>query len=232
MSRQARRSRREELSVVELKPERHVWHPPKPLTGLTPNQKRYIGYLRTHSISFGIGAAGTGKSYCAAAVAADALRDGEIDRIVVTRPCVGAEDDIGALPGTLEEKIAPYIAPIRLILEERMGRSQVDYMLKAEKIVAIPVNFLRGHNLTHSFILADEAQNLNARQFKLLLTRTGVGSRLAITGDSRQVDIHDSGLTDAINRIQHIPAVGIVEFDRSDVVRSSLVAEILQAYDE
>src|SRR5574340_658913 len=212
-----------------------AWVPraaPAPLHGLTPSQKRFIGYLQTHQITFGVGAAGTGKTYVAAAVAADALRAGEVDSIIVTRPLVGAEDDVGALPGTLDEKIAPFIAPVRAILEERLGKGQVEYMIKAEKIRAMPVAFLRGHSLAHSFILADEAQNLTPRQFKLLLTRIGQGTRMAITGDTRQTDIRDSGLIDAINRIRHIPAVAVVEFDRSDVVRSSVVAEILLAYDE
>lgn len=232
MAQKRRRQQAEDniLSMIEMRaPARPTV---KPLQGMTPSQVRLIRCLGTQRIVFAVGSAGTGKSYVCAAVAADALREGEVERIVVTRPMVSAEDDVGALPGTLEEKIAPYLAPVRNILDERLGRSHVDNLIRMGRITAVPVAFLRGHSFADTFVLADEAQNLSARQFKLLLTRIGRGSRLAITGDSKQVDIRDSGLEDAIRRISHIPAVSVVEFDRSDVVRDDIVAEILQAYDE
>ena len=235
MSRNARRQQRrnndDHLTLVE--PMRRPAPVVKPLTGLTSNQNRLIRYLHSHQIVFAIGDAGTGKSYVAVTVAADMLREGQIERIVIARPMVTVDDDdVGALPGTLEEKIAPYIAPVRSILEERLGAGQLKYMIDNGRVVAVPVAFMLGMTLSDCFILADEAQNLTKRQFKCLLTRLGRNSHIAITGDSRQVDIKNSGLTDAIERISHIPSVAVVEFERCDVVRHSVVAEILQAYDD
>jgi phosphate starvation-inducible PhoH-like protein len=204
-----------------------------PLEALTPRQQDYINAIRSNPLTFGIGPAGTGKTWIAASIASQLLEDREVDRIIVTRPAVEAGEELGHLPGELSEKWAPYFAPVRHVLERRLGKGAVEMYLKSERIVIMPLAYMRGHTFQNSFVLLDEAQNTTPSQMKLFLTRIGEGSRIAVDGDLSQRDIRGpSGLTDALGRVRHLPGVGVVKFDRSDVVRSGLVQQIVEAYQD
>lgn len=205
----------------------------EPLSPQNEKQKKYIAAIKSHIITFATGAAGTGKTYVAAALAAQALENHQVDRIIVTRPAVEAGESLGFLPGELDEKFDPYLQPFRMVLEERLGKAKVAYLLKTKVIEAIPLGYLRGRTFRNAFVILDEAQNTTPKQMKMFLTRIGLDTKVVINGDSSQVDIHgDSGLEDAIRKISYIPAVGHVNFTREDVVRSGIVSEIIQAYDE
>lgn len=204
-----------------------------PLEPQTEKQKKYIATIKSHIITFATGSAGTGKTYVAAAMAAQALDNHSVDRIIVTRPAVEAGESLGFLPGELDEKFDPYLQPFRMVLEERLGKARVEYMLKSKMIEAIPLGYLRGRTFKRAFVILDEAQNTTPKQMKMFLTRIGLDTKVVINGDSSQVDIHGAnGLDDAIRRISFIPQVGHVNFTRDDVVRAGIVSEIIQAYDE
>lgn len=204
-----------------------------PLEARTPAQKRYIAAIRTHKLTFGIGPAGTGKSYCAGALAAEALESGEIDRIILTRPAVEAGEQLGFLPGDLDEKFSPYIDAFRDILNARLGAGTVDYCLRHGRIVASPLAYMRGKTFdSRTFVVLDEAQNTTPAQMKLFLTRIGEGSRVVVNGDIRQSDIRGAnGLADAVERLQDLPGVYVHRFERADIVRSGLVREIIDRYE-
>jgi phosphate starvation-inducible PhoH-like protein len=206
---------------------------PTPLEAQTDNQKRYIAAIKSGVLTFGIGPAGTGKTYIAATLAAVALENKTIDRIVVTRPAIEAGESLGFLPGELEEKYEPFLAPFRDVLVERLGRCAVEAMLKGGRIEAAPLAYMRGRTFKDAFVILDEAQNCTRRQMKLFLTRIGANCRVVVDGDPLQTDLNDgqSGLEDAVERVGHIPSVRVVRFTRADVVRSGLVQEIVQAYE-
>ena len=154
-------------------------------------------------------------------------------RVIVTRPAVEAGEQLGYLPGELEEKYEPYIRPFRDVMNERLGRGMVDYMMKCERIEAAPLAFLRGRTFKNAFVILDEAQNTTPLQMKLFLTRIGENCKIVVNGDESQCDIKgESGLTDAVKRLSWIPSVKVVRFGIEDVVRSGLVAEVLQAYSQ
>ena len=205
--------------------------PVKPLRALTKNQHDYIQSIENNIITFGIGCAGTGKTYIAAAMAADRLLDGTIDRLVITRPGVEAGESYGFLPGELQEKYAPFIEPFVEVLNERIGKSQTAYFMKSGKIVAKPLAFMRGATFHNAMVILDEAQNTTPTQMKLFLTRIGRDCKVIIDGDIEQKDINGlSGLQDAINRLARVPQIGRVEFRINDCVRSGIVMDILRAY--
>lgn len=199
-----------------------------------PRSERQAIYASTISacdLTFGLGPAGTGKTWVAGALAAKALQAREVDRIIITRPAVEAGESLGFLPGTLEEKFDPYFRPFRHVLETYLGRSHVEALVKTGKIEALPLALMRGHTF-EGFVVLDEAQNTTPVQMKLFLTRLGEGSTCVISGDLRQKDIPGpSGLWDAINRLHRLPGVGVVEFTRADIVRSGLVQRIVEAYE-
>ena len=201
----------------------------------TANQKRYVDAIEDNTITFGIGPAGTGKSYCAAAIAADALQSGQIERIILTRPAVEAGENLGFLPGDVDEKFAVYIEAFRDCLNERLGSGAVDYFLRHGRIVAAPLAFMRGKTFgADSFVILDEAQNTSVAQMKMFLTRLGKGSRMVITGDRTQIDLPrgvPSGLADAERLLSKIPKVSFNYFTSKDVVRHPLVAAIIEAYE-
>lgn len=205
---------------------------PEPLKPINEAQKRYINAIRNFQITFGIGSAGSGKTYIAGAIACEMLEKGEIDKIIITRPAVEAGESLGFLPGELEEKYEPYLAAFRDVLNDRLGKSYVDYLIKIGRIEAIPLAYMRGRTLSHCVAVLDEAQNCSKKQFQLFLTRIGENCKVIIDGDESQTDIPHSGLVDAINRISYIPSVKVVRFTRKDVIRSSIVSEIVQAYEE
>ncbi len=227
-----RKPRFEDTSLMD-----EMYLPPKriiePLEPQTEKQKKYMAAIKSHTITFATGAAGTGKTYIAAALAAQALENKSIEHIIVTRPAVEAGESLGFLPGELDEKFDPYLQPFRLVLEERLGRTKVEYLLKNKTIEAIPLGYLRGRTFKNAFVILDEAQNTTPKQMKMFLTRIGLDTKVVINGDTSQIDISgSSGLSDAIRRISFIPAVAHVHFTREDVVRSGIVSEIIQAYDE
>lgn len=233
-SRKGRRNKELELEFEQYnEPIPIAFHraPPK-LVAKTDAQRRYISAIDNFKVVFGVGPAGTGKSYCAGMVACDALSKKKVDKIIVTRPAVEAGESLGYLPGELDEKYAPYLIPLMEIFNDYFGKSHVENLIKLGKIEAVPLSFMRGRTLRNCVVLLDEAQNVTKKQMKMFLTRIGENCTVVIDGDHRQIDIPNSGLVDAIKRIQHIPSVKIIEFTNDDVVRDDIVAEILEAYDD
>jgi phosphate starvation-inducible protein PhoH and related proteins len=220
----------EEYFFEEYKP-RVARVPPK-LVAKTENQKKYIAAIQAFKLIFGLGPAGTGKTHIATSLAAEWLATGKIDKFIITRPAVEAGESLGFLPGELEEKYAPYLAPVIQILNDYFGKSHVENLLKLGKIEAVPLGFMRGMTFRNCVVLLDEAQNVTKKQMKMFLTRIGEGCTVIVDGDAAQVDIPDSGLVDAVKRLQHIPAVKIIQFSRQDIVRDDIVAEIIEAYDQ
>lgn len=213
-----------------------VYSPPRahqPLEARTKAQKRYLCAMKSHCLTFGIGPAGTGKSYCATAMAADALASGRIDRILLTRPAVEAGEQLGYLPGDLDEKFSVYIDPFRDILNERLGKGAVEYNLRHGRIVAAPLAFMRGKTFgSDTFVILDEAQNTSVAQMKMFLTRIGEDCKVVVNGDVKQSDIRGrNGLADAIERLKGLPGVCIHEFERDDIVRSGLVRYVIDRYE-
>jgi len=204
----------------------------EPLVAQNDKQQRYINAIKNFDVTFGLGPAGTGKSYIATSIAAEMLESHRVDKIIVTRPAVESEEEFGFLPGELAEKFEPYLAPVKEILYERLGKGPTEYFLKAGKIEAVPLAFMRGRTFRNAFVLFDEAQNATPGQMKLFLTRIGEGCKVVVDGDAAQTDIPNSGLLDAAHRIQHIPSVKVITFDRQDIVRSGFVAEVIAAYSE
>ena len=198
------------------------------------HQKEYVQAIRRHDINFGIGPAGTGKTWLAVACAVDALERGDIERILLVRPAVEAGEKLGFLPGDLAEKVDPYLRPLYDALYEMLGFEKVARLLERDVIEVAPLAYMRGRTLNNSFIILDEAQNTSIEQMKMFLTRIGFGSRAVITGDMTQVDLprnQPSGLVHATEVLADVDDIGIVRFDSRDVVRHPLVQRIVEAYD-
>lgn len=195
------------------------------------NQRRYIGAIRNFKLVFGLGPAGTGKTFIAGALAAEMLEAGKVEKIIITRPAVDAGESLGFLPGELEEKYEPYIAAFRDVLNERLGKSYVDYLLKMGRIEAQPFAYMRGRTFKDAIVILDEAQNATPEQMKLFLTRIGENCTVVVDGDETQADISKSGLSDAVARLSWIPSVKIIRFGICDIVRSGLVQEIIESYE-
>lgn len=204
-----------------------------PLEAKTTSQKRYINAIKNNCLTFGTGPAGTGKSYCAAALAADDLEAGRIQRIILTRPAVEAGEHLGFLPGDMDEKFAVYIEAFRDALNERLGSGAVDYFLRHDRIVAAPLAYMRGKTFGEdSFVILDEAQNTTVSQMKMFLTRIGEGCTVVVNGDVEQSDIRGpNGLADAINRVSGLNNVHVHSFERQDIVRSGLVRDLMDRYE-
>lgn len=198
----------------------------------TPMQKEYLDYIRTKTITFGMGPAGTGKTYLAMAMAVAALNRKEVGRILLTRPVVEAGENLGFLPGTLTEKIDPYIRPLYDALFDMMDPVRANKLLAEGVIEIAPLAFMRGRTLNDSFIILDEAQNTTSQQMKMFITRLGMGSKMVITGDMTQTDLPKgiSGLQTVRQVLEGIDEVGFIEFQTRDVVRNSLVSKIIAAY--
>jgi phosphate starvation-inducible PhoH-like protein len=204
------------------------------LRGRTPNQVRYIRNILSHDISFGIGPAGTGKTYLAVACAVDALQRSSVQRIVLTRPAVEAGERLGFLPGDLAQKVDPYLRPLYDALYDLMGFDRVTAAFEKGTLEIAPLAFMRGRTLNHAFVILDEAQNTTPEQMKMFLTRIGFGSRAVITGDVSQVDLprgSTSGLVDAERVLDGVRGIAFSRFTAADVVRHPLVARIVEAYD-
>lgn len=204
------------------------------LHGRTPRQVAYLKAIQEHDITFGIGPAGTGKTYLAVASAVDAFERDMVERIILTRPAVEAGERLGFLPGDLTQKIDPYLRPLYDALYDLMGHDRVSKLYEKHAIEIAPLAFMRGRTLNHAFIILDEAQNTTPMQMKMFLTRLGQGSRMAITGDLSQIDLPSgtkSGLKDALEAVEGIDGLGVARFSEVDVVRHPLVARIVGAYD-
>ena len=198
----------------------------------TPMQKEYLDYIRTKTITFGMGPAGTGKTYLAMAMAVAALNRKEVGRILLTRPVVEAGENLGFLPRTLTEKIDPYIRPLYDALFDMMDPVRANKLLAEGVIEIAPLAFMRGRTLNDSFIILDEAQNTTSQQMKMFITRLGMGSKMVITGDMTQTDLPKgiSGLQTVRQVLEGIDEIGFIEFQTRDVVRNSLVSKIIAAY--
>lgn len=204
----------------------------KILTPQNAAQQAYLDSLEVNSLTFAIGPAGTGKTYLSAWTAADMLDEGAIKKIIISRPAIEAGENLGFLPGEMEEKIAPYFVPVREALERRLGAGAVEYYIKSKVIEFVPLAYMRGRTFDDAFVILDEAQNTTPKQMKMFLTRTGRNSRIVVDGDLRQSDIEgDNGLLDAIHRLRHMKHTAVIEFKRADVVRSGLAQMIVDAYE-
>ncbi len=200
----------------------------------TAAQARYLDALGAHDLTFGVGPAGTGKTFLAVAYGASLLMRGEVDRLIVTRPAVEAGERLGFLPGDLTEKVDPYLAPIWEALGDIMGAEPLRRRRERGEIEVAPIAFMRGRTLAHAYVIVDEAQNTSRLQMKMVLTRLGEGARMAVTGDPTQVDLvnaRDSGLAHATRILEGVHGVAVARFDASDVVRHPLVERIVKAYD-
>ena len=204
------------------------------LRGRTATQSLYLQNIATHDITFGIGPAGTGKTYLAVASAVDALERSSVQRIVLTRPAVEAGERLGFLPGDLAQKVDPYLRPLYDALYELMGHDKVQKAFERNAIEIAPLAFMRGRTLNNAFVILDEAQNTTPEQMKMFLTRIGFGSRAVVTGDVSQIDLPKgamSGLIDAERVLKRVKGIAITRFTSADVVRHPLVARIVDAYD-
>ena len=207
----------------------------KSISPRSPKQADYIRAMDDVDLVFGLGPAGTGKTYLAVAKAVEGLIGGEVDRIILSRPAVEAGENLGFLPGDLREKVDPYLRPLYDALYDMMPAPQVAKFLEGGEIEVAPLAFMRGRTLAHAFIILDEAQNTTAVQMKMLLTRMGENSRMVVTGDLTQVDLPRgarSGLGDAVQVLERIPGVAFIHFSDVDVVRHGLVTRIVRAYDK
>ncbi|WP_159883845.1 PhoH family protein [Paenibacillus puerhi] len=212
-----------------------VTHKGKPIRVKTIGQKQYVNEIKRKDIVFGIGPAGTGKTYIAVVLAVAALKEGRIKRIVLTRPAVEAGENLGFLPGDLQEKVDPYLRPLYDALNDVLGPDQVVKSLERGLIEIAPLAYMRGRTLDDSFIILDEAQNTTPEQMKMFLTRLGFGSKMVITGDVTQIDLprgKSSGLVEARRILSKIEELGFITFAEQDVVRHSLVQKIIVAYNE
>ena len=200
----------------------------------SPTQRTYVADLFRRELVFGIGPAGTGKTYLAVAAAVAMFLEEKVDRIILSRPAVEAGERLGFLPGDMKEKIDPYLRPLYDALGDMMPGRQLAKLMEEGKIEVAPLAFMRGRTLANAFIVLDEAQNTTEMQMKMFLTRMGEGSRMAITGDPTQIDLPrgvSSGLIEALRVLEHVPEIGFVRFASSDVIRHPMVARIVDAYD-
>ncbi|HZV93822.1 MAG TPA: PhoH family protein [Caldimonas sp.] len=203
------------------------------LAGRTPNQVAYLRNILAHDLTFGIGPAGTGKTYLAVACAVDALERNAVQRIILTRPAVEAGERLGFLPGDLAQKVYPYLRPLYDALYELMGLDRVGKAFEKATLEIAPLAFMRGRTLNHAFVILDEAQNTTTEQMKMFLTRIGFGSKAVVTGDISQVDLPKgtvSGLIEAEQVLQGVAGIATTHFTSADVVRHPLVARIVEAY--
>ena len=223
-------------TLKDLMSDRIQTHEKKPgVTAKTVGQKKYVEAIRKHDVTFGIGPAGTGKTYLAVAMALSALREGRVSRIILTRPAVEAGEALGFLPGDLYEKIMPYLRPLHDALHDMLPAEEVQKHTERATIEIAPLAYMRGRTLNNAFIILDEAQNSTTEQMLMFLTRLGHGSKAVITGDETQVDLpphKHSGLLEAHRVLGHVEGIAVIEFGKRDVVRHPLVQRIIGAYEE
>ena len=207
----------------------------KPIRVKTLGQKGYVDSIKSHDVVFGIGPAGTGKTFLAVTLAVTALKRGQVKRIVLTRPAVEAGESLGFLPGDLKEKVDPYLRPVYDALYQILGKEQTTRLMEREIIEIAPLAYMRGRTLEDAFVILDEAQNTTIMQMKMFLTRLGFNSKMIVNGDMSQIDLPrrvKSGLVDAMEKLKEIKAIDFVHFSASDVVRHPVVADIINAYEK
>ena len=224
-----------EMMIKELDDVIVVTKKGKAVQPTTLGQKKYIELINQNDITFGIGPAGTGKTYLAVAMAVSAFKKDEVSRIVLTRPAVEAGESLGFLPGDLKDKVDPYLRPLYDALFDMLGGERVNKFLERGTIEVAPLAFMRGRTLDNAFIILDEAQNTTPEQMKMFLTRLGFGSKAVVTGDITQTDLPDkkrSGLVQATTILENIKGIGKIELTEKDVVRHELVQRIIKAYDK
>jgi phosphate starvation-inducible PhoH-like protein len=207
----------------------------KQVTPKNASQRRYMEEIEAHDMVFGIGPGGTGKTYIAVAMAVSALLTKQVNRIILARPAVEAGEKLGFLPGTLQEKVDPYMRPLYDALYEMLDADKLESFLEKGIIEIAPLAFMRGRTLNDSFVILDEAQNTTSEQMKMFLTRLGFNSKAVITGDITQIDLPSgkkSGLVEALEIVGRIEGIGAVQFSEKDVVRHNLVQRIIRAYEE
>lgn len=223
-------------ALKDLVSDRVTTHERKPgVTAKTVGQKKYLDAIRKHDVTFGVGPAGTGKTYLAVAMALSALREGKVSRIILTRPAVEAGEALGFLPGDLYEKITPYLRPLHDALHDMLPAEEIQKYTERSTIEIAPLAYMRGRTLNNAFIILDEAQNATTEQMLMFLTRIGHGSKAVITGDETQIDLpphKHSGLLEAHRALRHVEGIAIMEFSRRDVVRHPLVQKIIAAYED
>jgi phosphate starvation-inducible PhoH-like protein len=222
-----KKARRENSESRRYTPVEYGFTDVKPLNFI---QGEYLRAIQTNQIVFGVGSAGTGKTYVAATYAAGELFHRRIQKIIVTRPNVETGRGLGFLPGTLEEKYAPYLEPFDNVFMRCLGKGFYEYALKAKDIEPRPLGFMRGSTFDNCIVLLDEAQNATCEEMKMLLSRIGKNCKMIISGDVDQSDIPDSGLSDAIHRLDRIPDIEVVRFLDEDIVRSKMCKQIILAY--
>jgi phosphate starvation-inducible PhoH-like protein len=206
----------------------------KPILAKTLGQRHYVSAIRKNDIVFGIGPAGTGKTYLAVVFAVHALKEGQVKKIVLTRPAVEAGESLGFLPGDLKEKVDPYLRPLYDALHDVLGLEHTERLLERGTIEIAPLAYMRGRTLDDSFVILDEAQNTTAEQIKMFLTRLGFGSKMVVTGDLTQIDLprgKNSGLKVALNVLNYVDDIAFIHLESSDVVRHTLVQRIIDAYE-
>lgn len=206
----------------------------KNIFSYTDNQLKYIKAMADKDITFGIGGAGTGKSYLAVAMAVSMFIEKKVSRIILTRPVVEAGEKLGFLPGDVKEKVDPYLQPLYDALYEMLPAENVDRYLATKELQIAPLAFMRGRTLSNSFVILDEGQNTTITQMKMFLTRLGSGSKMVITGDLSQIDLPthtESGLIDAIEKLKNLKEISVVRFEKKDVVRHPIIAKIIEAYE-
>ena len=206
----------------------------RPITARTPMQSAYIEALKNHELVFGVGPAGTGKTYLAVAAGVSMMLEGKVDRIILSRPAVEAGERLGFLPGDLREKVDPYLRPLYDALHDMLPHEQVTRKLAIGEIEIAPLAFMRGRTLSNCAVILDEAQNTTPVQMKMFLTRLGNNSRMIVTGDLTQIDLPNgapSGLSEAVQKLKDVKGISIIQMTEADVVRHPLVARIINAYD-
>ncbi|MBF0775463.1 phosphate starvation-inducible protein PhoH [Streptococcus azizii] len=209
-------------------------HYGKPIRVKTLGQKMYVDSIRDHDVVFGIGPAGTGKTFLAVTLAVMALKRGQVKRIILTRPAVEAGESLGFLPGDLKEKVDPYLRPVYDALYQILGKEQTTRLMEREIIEIAPLAYMRGRTLENAFVILDEAQNTTIMQMKMFLTRLGFHSKMIVNGDSSQIDLPRnvrSGLVDAAEKLKNVSQIDFVYFSAKDVVRHPVVADIIKAYE-
>ncbi|WP_059102660.1 PhoH family protein [Shouchella shacheensis] len=207
----------------------------KDIQAKTLGQRYYVTQIKKHDMVFGVGPAGTGKTYLAVVLAVSALKEGQVQRIVLTRPAIEAGESLGFLPGDLKEKVDPYLRPIYDALHEVLGVEHTARLMERGTIEVAPLAYMRGRTLDDAFVILDEAQNTTQEQMKMFITRLGFGSKMVINGDLTQVDLprgKQSGLRGALTRLENVRGIGVVHLQAADVVRHILVQRILQAYEQ
>ena len=208
----------------------------RPIMVKNYSQPHYVQMIKNNDLTFGIGPAGTGKTYLAVVMAVAALKRREVDRLILTRPAVEAGESLGFLPGDLKEKVDPYLRPIYDALNSILGAEHVERLIERGVIEIAPLAYMRGRTLDKAFVILDEAQNTTRAQMKMFLTRLGFGSKMIVNGDASQIDLpkghSQSGLVDAENRLKGLPHIAFVNFDANDVVRHPVVSEIIRAYEK